>query len=320
MTRMIDDPEILLAQAKASAQPRPLVSVVIPTYNRGHTIRACIESVLAQTLQNFEIVVVDDASGDDTCARVAAIGDPRIRYVAHPQNRGGAAARNTGVRVATGDYIAFLDSDDTWAPRKLERQIAWLGECGPEYGVAYTWFIGRDQAGHEVSRSDHTLNGSVSDSLLVSNFVGTFSSIVVRRDLFEEVGGLDEKLQSCQDWDLSIRLGRVTKICCVDEYLVYYLHNGRDRHRISANPRALVQGHRRMLEKFAAEYARLPQDLAVQALRGFLDVFASAGSFGDVWRLGCRIVGLRRDLWGLGVCARAMARAAKRNVTRQFGY
>lgn len=320
MGRFVDDPQIASAQAAAAGATRPLVSVVIPSYNRGHAIAACIDSVLAQTLQDFEIVVVDDASRDDTRAQVAAIRDPRVRYLAHAHNRGGAAARNTGVQAARGDFIAFLDSDDSWAPRKLERQIACLGERGPEYGVVYTWFIGRDKDGCEVSRSDHSLDGSVAEALLVANHVGTFSSIVVRRDLLERVGGLDEELRSCQDWDLSVRLSRVTKLCCVEDYLVSYLHNGADKHRISSNPRALIQGHRRMLEKFADDYARLPRDAAACALSGFLDVFASAGSFADVVRLGCRIVATTRDLRGLAVSCRAMARAAKRRMTGRFGY
>ncbi|BAL23277.1 glycosyltransferase family 2 protein [Azoarcus sp. KH32C] len=320
MGHLAEDPVIAVAPRMLRGDVRPLVSVVIPTYNRAHAIGACIDSVLAQTLQHFEIVVVDDASRDDTRARVEAIADPRIRYVAHAQNRGGAAARNTGVRVAGGDFIAFLDSDDSWAPRKLEQQIALLGDRGPEYGVAYTWFIGRDKEGHEVSRSDHSLDGRVADTLLVANYVGTFSSIVVRRDLLEQVGGLDEGLRSCQDWDLSIRLSRVTKICCVNEYLVSYLHNGADKHRISSNPASLIQGHRRMLEKFADDYARLPRDKAARAFAGFLDVFAGAGSFADVMRLGTRIVATTRDPRGVSQCCMAMARAAKRRLTRKFGY
>lgn len=320
MSRLIDDPEIAAARQVLRRQPAPLVSVVIPSYNRGHAIGACIDSVLAQTLEDFEIVVVDDASTDDTRARVAAIADPRVRYVAHAANRGGAAARNTGVRAARGDFIAFLDSDDSWSPRKLERQIALLGERGPDYGVAYTWFIGRDRDGREVSRSDHSLDGSVADALLVANYVGTFSSIVVRRDVFERVGGLDESLRSCQDWDLSIRLSRVTKICCVEDYLVSYFHNGADKHRISSNPASLIQGHRRMLEKFGDEYARLPRDKAAQALKGFLDVFAGAGSFADVLRLGRRIVATTRRPAEVVLCGIAMARAAKRRMTGQFGY
>lgn len=320
MSRLIDDPEIVAAQQVFCRARTPLLSVVIPSYNRGHAIGACIASVLAQTLEDFEIVVVDDASTDDTRERVAAFADPRVRYIAHDRNRGGAAARNTGVRASTGDFIAFLDSDDSWAPRKLERQIALLGERGPEYGLAYTWFIGRDGEGREVSRSDHSLDGSVTDALLVANRVGTFSSIVVRRDVFERVGGLDEKLRSCQDWDLSIRLSRVTKICCVEEYLVSYFHNGADKHRISSNPASLIQGHRRMLEKFAEDYARLPRDEATQALRGFLDVFAGAGSFEDVLRLGRRMLATTRHPGSALTCGVALARAAKRRFTGRFGY
>lgn len=320
MSRLTDDPEIACAQPRPGAAAWPLVSVVIPTYNRGHAIRACIASVLAQTIRNIEVVVVDDASQDDTRAQVAALPDPRIRYLAHASNRGGAAARNTGVGAARGDFIAFLDSDDLWAPRKLEKQIAALGERGPGYGVAYTWFIGRDPAGREISRKEHRLDGWVYRALLESNQVGSFSSLLVRRDLLQRVGGLDESLCSCQDWDLCLRLSRVCKICCVQEHLVDYLHDGADRYRISSNPESLVQGHRRMLEKFAGDYARLPRDAAARTLEGYLQVFAAAGSFGDVLRLGGRLVAARRDGASLLLCCRALARAAKRRLTRRYGY
>src|SRR6056297_76448 len=104
----------------------PAVSVVIPTCNRAHLIGDALDSVRAQTFRDFEIVVVDDGSEDDTVARVhrwAAEGGDRLRYIAQPRS-GGNAARNAGILVATGRYIAFLDSDDVWAPGKLERQMA----------------------------------------------------------------------------------------------------------------------------------------------------------------------------------------------------
>lgn len=311
---------VVAPDAAAAQLDTPRVSVVIPSYNRGHTIVACLQSVLTQTFQDFEIIVVDDASADDTKARVASVEDPRIQYIAHAQNWGGAAARNTGIRAARGEFIAFLDSDDTWAPEKLAQQLACIESRGPDYGVVYTWFIGRDNEGQEVSRSNHTLDGWAFESLLVANYVGTFSSILVRRSVIEGVGGLDESLRSCQDWDLSIRLSRVTKICCVEDYLVSYLHNGKDKHRISSNPKSLIQGHRRVLEKFEDDYSRLPREKAVQALNGFLMVFSSAGSFPDVFRLGRRIVAAAPDVRGLGLCFSALARTAKRRMTRRFGY
>ena len=101
----------------------PKVSVIIPTYNRAHLVGRAIRSVLNQTYQDFEIIVVDDGSTDNTEEVVKSFNDPRIRYIRHEKNRGGSAACNTGIRAARGEYIAFQDSDDEWLPEKLEKQM-----------------------------------------------------------------------------------------------------------------------------------------------------------------------------------------------------
>jgi glycosyltransferase involved in cell wall biosynthesis len=100
-----------------------LVSVIIPTYNRGDLIGRAIASVIAQTYQNLEIIVVDDASTEDIAQAIAHIDDPRLRSIRHETNLGGSAARNTGIKAAQGEFVAFLDSDDTWLPHKLQRQL-----------------------------------------------------------------------------------------------------------------------------------------------------------------------------------------------------
>ena len=101
----------------------PGISVIIPTYNRAHLISRSAKSVLAQTYPDFELIIVDDGSGDNTEEIIEALADPRIRYLRHESNRGVSAARNTGIRAARGDYIAFQDSDDEWLPQKLEKQL-----------------------------------------------------------------------------------------------------------------------------------------------------------------------------------------------------
>src|SRR5258705_13939604 len=99
------------------------VSVVIPTHNRSEFLRSAIASVLGQTYQDFELIVVDDASTDSTAEVVVSFNDSRIKFIRHQTNQGGSAARNTGIRASKCDYIAFLDDDDEWSPRKLSKQV-----------------------------------------------------------------------------------------------------------------------------------------------------------------------------------------------------
>ncbi len=113
----------------------PTVSVIIPTYNRANLVSRAIKSVLNQTYQDFEIIVVDDCSEDNTEEIVKSFNDSRIRYIKHKKNKGGSAARNTGIKRARGKYIAFLDDDDEWLPSKLEKQIMLFEKLSKHYGV-----------------------------------------------------------------------------------------------------------------------------------------------------------------------------------------
>lgn len=119
-------------------QERPTVSVILPTYNRAHLLERAIQSVLDQTYPDFEIIVVDDASIDNTVNIIKGIINERIRYIRHEKNKGAAAARNTGIKLAKGKYIAFQDSDDEWLRDKLEKQIKIFETVSPEVGVVYT--------------------------------------------------------------------------------------------------------------------------------------------------------------------------------------
>jgi glycosyltransferase involved in cell wall biosynthesis len=297
-----------------------VVSVIVPTYNRGYCLEECIASVLGQTFADLEVVVVDDCSTDDTKAIVAAIADPRVRYVSHTENRGGAAARNTGIRASTSEFVAFIDSDDRWLPHKLEKQMALLQQKGEEYGFVYTWFTGRDLAGQEVWRMNETVDGLASDALLVANAVGTFSSVLARRSVLELVGGLDEQMRSCQDWDLFVRLNAVTKVCCVEEYLVDYLQNSGDTVRISANPLSIILGHRRMLMKLEERLAARPVAVQIKALKHFTRAYVAAGNVGEVWSLGVRRLRLSPSVPHLADLLRSSLTALRRAATGKLGY
>jgi glycosyltransferase involved in cell wall biosynthesis len=123
------------------SSPKPLISVIIPTYNRSHLIMGAIESAIAQSYQNLEIIIVDDASTDKTEELIATVKDSRLRYIRHQTNLGGANARNTGIDAAQGEYIAFLDSDDVWLPHKIELQLSTLQNYpNSDKVVSYTQF------------------------------------------------------------------------------------------------------------------------------------------------------------------------------------
>ncbi|MBV8634599.1 MAG: glycosyltransferase family 2 protein [Burkholderiaceae bacterium] len=261
------------------------ISVIIPTYNRGHCIARCIQSVLAQTLQPLEVIVVDDASADDTREKVAQFTDPRVHYVRHETNRGGAAARNTAVLLARGEYLAFLDSDDVWRENMLEKQIATLEAGGPCCGMCYSWIVYVDEAGQELERYESRIEGECLRDMLVSNFVGSFSNVVMRRSLVIESGMLDETLPSCQDWDLFVRIAARSRLAIFCEAAVACTRGISDPHRISNNRRSVVHGHRMMLAKHGTDYRALPYPWRVYAYLRFMQIFADAGSPADTVRL-----------------------------------
>jgi glycosyltransferase involved in cell wall biosynthesis len=218
----------------------PKVSVVIPVFNRRVTVRRAIESVLAQTCQDFEIIVVDDGSTDATAASVAALADHRITLIRHERNRGGSAARNTGIRASSGPYVAFLDSDDAWLPAKLERQLEMFERSSDRVGLVYTG-AERIYADGSISQHIPRRHANLVRPLLSLNVIGGTSVGMVRRDVLETLGGFDESLPSSQDLDLWFRVFELFGIAFVPEVLVR-IASGNDRGRITANIDGVVKG------------------------------------------------------------------------------
>ncbi|MFP8953665.1 glycosyltransferase family 2 protein [Natrialbaceae archaeon A-arb3/5] len=212
----------------------PHVSVVIPTYNRAETLARAIDSALEQTVDDLEVVVVDDGSTDDTPSVLATYDDPRVRPVVHATNRGANVARNTGIEHARGEYIAFLDSDDEWRPAKLERQLKTLEDRSTEWVGAYcdatfapSGASGRLRAAVAavLARSDEepTREGGeqlVGEILADNVQPGAGSTLLVRTDVARSVGGFDERLDRFQDPEFCLRLLREGKLAYVDEELV----------------------------------------------------------------------------------------------------
>ncbi|WP_053347090.1 glycosyltransferase family 2 protein [Peribacillus butanolivorans] len=187
---------------------KPLISVIIPTYNRGYVIKKTINSVLQQTYDHFEIIIIDDASNDNTESIVKSIKDKRIKYIKLQENTKGTKPRNVGINVSNGEYIAFLDSDDEWLPTKLEKQLKFIlsfGEINTNI-ICFTRVIIKDEK-LEIYRKNKPLNKNedIMDYILVGNNVvqtSTFmiSNAIAKKTLF------DPGLKKHQDWDFCLRL------------------------------------------------------------------------------------------------------------------
>lgn len=199
---------------------KSVVSVIIPTFNRAHTLPRAIRSVFDQTYQDWELIVVDDGSEDDTVCVVRGFGDPRVRCIRHEQNHGQAAARNTGIKAALGTYIAFLDSDDEWLPEKLAKEVALFEASGQGVGLVYVGKMIWDANGRMLSIRMPTLQGDVYEKLLAWDFIGSCSRVTLRKNILESVGGFDEKLALHDDWDLWLRVAKVSRVGFVPECLV----------------------------------------------------------------------------------------------------
>ena len=189
-----------------------MISVIIPIWNRAHSAATAIESALSQALppgHELEVIVVDDGSSDRPQEALARFGDA-IRLLRHPENKGAAAARNTGCEAARGEYIAFLDSDDSWLPGKLAAQIAFMQEAG--FDVSCTAYeLGQGQDKFIVSPRYRT--GPLAQSDLVWGcFVSPGSTLLSKTTTFREVGPLDTSLRRFEDWDWLMRLTRTRRL------------------------------------------------------------------------------------------------------------
>lgn len=232
----------------------PLVSVVIPCYNREDEIEISVNSVCTQTYKNIEIIIVDDFSSDNSVMRIKELmkKNDRIKLVEHHTNRGGGAARNSGILNASGDLIAFLDSDDEWFPDKIEKQVKEM--CADEQREIV--FSGYNECGFPSRNITYVRiprNSTPLWQLLCENFLGTTSSVMCTANLLRRIEGFNDTLPSAQDWDLYLRAISGDNYFIVEEPLLNHFHpdigNG---NRISGNIGGKIEGLKFIINEVSA--------------------------------------------------------------------
>ena len=248
----------------------PTVSVIIPTYNRGWILREAIDSVLSQEFSDYELIVVDDGSTDDTRAILDSYGQDII--VLRQPNQGVSAARNRGIAESCAQLISFLDSDDLWLPQKLTRQVAFF-QSNPDALICQTeetWV--RNGVRVNPKKRHHKFSGMIFEPSLALCLVSP-SAVMIRKTLFDTVGLFDESLPACEDYDLWLRVSCRYPVFLIDEPLIIK-HGGHDDQLSKAA--GLDKYRIQALTKIAksGQLSESQTRAAVQTLKGKCAIFA----------------------------------------------
>ena len=270
----------------------PLVSVVLPTYNRPETLARAVATVTDQTYAPVELVVVDDCSerpAADVLADLDTGGLDTVTCVRHAENRGANAARNTGIREADGAFVAFLDDDDRWGPAKLDRQVAAFEEGGERVGLVYTGARYVYDDGERVIVTD--VRGDATEAILQGESIAEFSAVMVRASVVERAGLPDERFPSWQDHEWFLRLSLHCEFEVVPEPLTvrHWDHDGRigqnfEKRRDVSFP-LFVEKHRDLAREYGLEnrfVASLLETLVIDA--------AQNGRYGQARDLALRTI------------------------------
>lgn len=252
---------------RAAGTQAPTVTVILPTFNRAAMLPTAIESILSQTYRDFELIVVDDGSTDDTRAAVAAIEDPRLRYSAQ-QHTGVAAAMNRGLALAGGAFIARLDSDDESFPEFLATQLAAL-EAHPSAGLAYARGEVVDGEGRptgETWGARLRYPGETLRSMVWGDAVCNIT-VLARRECFEQAGGYDESLATSEDWDMWLRIARHWDFVFVDRVLArIHRHSGNLTSATAPDWKAQLERREKVLDKAFASKDLPPEILGMRGI------------------------------------------------------
>jgi glycosyltransferase involved in cell wall biosynthesis len=229
------------------------ISVITPTYNRPGLLKNSINSVLSQTYSDFELIVIDDCSSDNTPGVLEGFQDERLKVIRNSSNKGIAAVRNIGVASSQGKYIAFLDDDDEWLPDKLEKQIRIMEDGSESLGCVYSGCLTTGPDGSEiVSTSIPRYRNKVLNELLLENFITT-STTLVKKSSIEKAGLFDEDIPYGEDYDMWIRIAEDFRFDFAPEPLTKYrIHPN----SITKNYAKVINGIAKILSKHRSLFAR----------------------------------------------------------------
>ena len=246
-----------------TALSNPKVSVIIPTYNRADLLPRAVNSVLSQTFQDYEIIIVDDCSPDNTQDIISTFSDRRVRSVRHDINLRQSAAINTGISLARGEYVAFLDDDDEWLPNKLRGQIEILDSSEEDVGLVYGWLeTVNHSTGRPIGEYLLRIEGNIFEELVALNSPGQPSVLMARTSIAKEVGGFGECLTRFNDTDFILRISQKYKVALIPEVVARaYVSHGHEQmgHDTPQNMSAAVEYMRSHLSRLAAELDKRPR-------------------------------------------------------------
>jgi len=294
-----------------------LITVIVTTYKRDtEIVLRAVNSVIAQTYQNLEIIIVDDSPSSfekraEVENAIAKIDDSRVNYVKHEYNLGACAARNTGIKISKGNFIAFLDDDDLWHFDKIEKQIdkILLSECGLVY---CRYYIIDQRKNKKKIYAEKFHEGNVFYQLLKVNFIGSTSFPLIRKECFQECGFFDETLKASQDYDMWLRISQKFLVDYIDQPLAdYFIHKGESisnninnriqgakainkKHSIFLKKNSRVYGYRLALMSIFFAMAGQRKDALNACIKGIkLAPFNLKGNLRAVWNLVISAIGIR---------------------------
>lgn len=259
----------------------PRISIITPTYNREDMLLQTINSVSNQTYSDYEHIIIDDSSTDNTSRVVREQNDSRIRYIRNEENRGSNAARNRGLDCANGEILMFIDDDDRWLPKKAEHQLYIIDKHGVD--LVYSSRRVVDEDGKLLYVSEAAVPSNPRDDILTHNYIGTPSCVAFRRSILDSAGDFNPKMKAKQDQELWIRvLEQCTRIGIIKEPLVEWTKHDEANTQVSGQPRLYQESFNKILDVHHEKYQRLSQHQLRRAYAGhhtrLAETHANAGN------------------------------------------